>query len=589
MNNSDFDVLNGILECPGASQRELAAHSGVSLGGVNRSLKTLKKEGYLSPEGAVTEKTRAMLPGATPRQAVILAAGFGLRMIPINLETPKGVLQVKGEVLIERLIRQLHQVGVHRITVVVGFMKEQYEYLIQEFGVELVVNTEYASRNNLYSLRLALSCLENAYLLPCDLWCAENPFRRHEFYSWYLMSGAQDPESRIRVTRKRELVDAPEGEGSRMIGIAYLTAADGRRLRERVEELCAGGRHSSAFWELALAQKGGLWIPARVAPEEQVVEINTYEQLRELDGQSKQLQSKAIDVIAKTLEARPEEITDIATLKKGMSNRSFLFCCRGRKYIMRIPGEGSDQLINRREEAAVYQVIRNLGICDDIAYINPENGYKITVFLEGARNCDPLNREDVARCMERLRAFHGMGLAVPHRFDIFEKIQFYESLREGKPSAYRDYERTKAAVFALKPYIDAHAGREVLCHIDSVPDNFLFCPDGRGGEALRLIDWEYAGMQDPHVDIAMFGIYALYNRAQMDELIDLYFPEGCPREVRIKIYCYVAACGLLWSNWCEFKHHKGVEFGAYSLRQYGYAKEFGRLAAAELEEAYVSC
>ena len=112
-----------------------------------------------------------------------------------------------------------------------------------------------------------------------------------------------------------------------------------------------------------------------------------------------------------------------------------------------------------------------------------------------------------------------------------------------------------------------------------MPDNFLF-----SGDDLRLIDWEYAGMQDPHVDIAMFCIYALYDREQIDHLIDLYFENACPRETRIKIYCYVAACGLLWSNWCEYKAALGVEFGEYSLRQYRYAKDYSRLALAEMEE-----
>lgn len=71
-----------------------------------------------------------------------------------------------------------------------------------------------------------------------------------------------------------------------------------------------------------------------------------------------------------------------------------------------------------------------------------------------------------------------------------------------------------------------------------------------GKEEIRLIDWEYAGMQDPHVDIAMFCIYSLYNKRQVDRLIAAYFTDGCDDATRIKIYCYIAACGLLWSNWC---------------------------------------
>ena len=86
-------------------------------------------------------------------------------------------------------------------------------------------------------------------------------------------------------------------------------------------------------------------------------------------------------------------------------------------------------------------------------------------------------------------------------------------------------------------------------------------------------------MQDPHLDIAMFCVYSFYNQKQCDELIDIYFNHSCDVETRIKIYCYIALCGLLWSNWCEYKRLLGVEFGEYSLRQYRYAKEFYRLSA----------
>ena len=102
-------------------------------------------------------------------------------------------------------------------------------------------------------------------------------------------------------------------------------------------------------------------------------------------------------------------------------------------------------------------------------------------------------------------------------------------------------------------------------------------------ELIRLIDWEYSGMQDPHVDIAMFGIYALYNREQIDELIDIYFEKKCSMETRIKIYCYVATCGLLWSNWCEYKRKRGARFGKYALEQYRYAREYYQIAIKEIE------
>lgn len=520
----------------------------------------------------------------SPERAIILAAGFGMRMVPINMEIPKGLLKVKGELLIERIIRQLHEVGIREIYVVVGFMKEKYEYLIDKYGIELIVNPEYATKNNLCSVRLASRHLSNAYIIPCDIRCDFNPFRQYEPYSWYMVSDRIDNGSRVRVNRKMELVAVPENSGGNaMIGICYLVKKDADILKNRIEEFSKDRQYDNSFWEVALNCNERMIVAARVVHSADVVEINTYEQLREIESNSNQLKAEAIQVICKVLRVMPEEITDISILKKGMTNRSFLFRCKNRKYIMRIPGEGTDRLINRRQEAEAYHAVEGEHICDDIIYINPENGYKITRYLEGARVCDPFNYEDIKKCMELLRTFHGLKRKVNYEFNIFERLEFYEGLWGGVPSVYKDYKKTKDDVLALKPYIDTHAGEKILTHIDAVPDNFLLVGE-KGREEIRLIDWEYAGMQDPHVDVAMFCIYSLYNRQQVDRLIEIYFEEKCAEEVRIKIYCYIAVCGLLWSNWCEYKRTLGVEFGEYSLRQYCYAKNYCKIVREELKK-----
>lgn len=583
MNIQECDILNELAEEPFTNQRLLSKNTRHSLGIINRSLKGLMNEGYLDETCGLTEKARELLDESTARRAVILAAGFGMRMVPINTETPKGLLEVHGEPLIERTIKQLHEAGIYEIYIVVGFMKEQYEYLIDQYDVRLIVNAEYSVKNNLHSVKLAGKYLENAYIVPCDIWCRRNPFRKHELYSWYMVSDQLKPNSSVRVNRKMELVSVPDSEdGNEAIGICYLTGKDGPAVAKRIEKLAEDPRYDNVFWEEALYGKDRMTVPARVVPAGDAVEINTYEQLRELDSNSNQLKSDAIETAASALQCSIDEIVNITILKKGMTNRSFLFDCRDKKYIMRIPGEGTDRLIDRKREAQVYDVIKSRRICDDIVYINPENGYKITEFLNRARVCDPLDMEDVEKCMGKLREFHGMGLRVDHRFDLFGQMEFYESLWEGKSSAYKDYKDTKDKVLSLKEYIDGQEKIETLTHIDAVPDNFLFAADQNGEEEIRLIDWEYAGMQDPHVDLAMFSIYSFYSREQIDRLIDIYFQGDCPEEIRTKIYCYVSVCGLLWSNWCEYKRNLGVDFGEYSLRQYRYAKEFYKIASSRM-------
>lgn len=291
---------------------------------------------------------------------------------------------------------------------------------------------------------------------------------------------------------------------------------------------------------------------------------------------------KIEEVIQSTGFCTKEEIKDLLVMKTGMTNRSYSFYVKGKRYIIRIPGEGTELLINRRQEYDVYKKIESLDISEQAHYFDPTTGIKIASYMEQAHPCDAENLEEVRICMSELRSFHDRKLKVSHDFDLWGQIDYYESLLNGQPSCYADYQQTKSAVMQMRRYIEEQPKDWILCHIDSVPDNFMFAKEPDGTVRIRLIDWEYAGMQDPHLDIAMFAIYAMYDREMVDKLIDLYFLKGCSHQIRMKIYCYIAASGLLWSNWCEFKRQCGVDFGAYAQRQYDYAKEY----AAYFQEEY---
>ena len=580
MNIQEFDLLYLLFKEPYINQRILSETTGYSLGKVNKSLKELKDQGFLNEEFTITKKTLREFEVKKPNNAIILAAGFGMRMIPINKEVTKGLLNVHGETLIERIIKHLHEIGIHDIDVVVGFMKERYEYLIDKYGVNLVCNDDYALKNNIHSLNLVADRISNTYIIPCDIYCENNPFSSHELYSWYMVSDIVDDESTIRINRKLELVTVDKDKGGNaMIGIAYILDKEAKVLKKNLKKLCADKKYNDVFWEEALMHGDKMIVNARLVPSITTYEIDTFEQLRELDENASELKSEIISLIAEIFDTNTNAIKNISVLKKGMTNRSFKFECKGKHYIMRIPGEGTDKMIDRNQEYAVYQVLKGRNLSDHVIYINPDNGYKITEFWEEAKVCDPSIFDQVKLCINQLRELHELKIKVGHSFDIFDQMEHFESLRAGSDSIYRDYIKTKDKAYELKEYIDSMPKDLVLSHIDSVPDNFLFL-----GDTVKMIDWEYAGMHDPHVDIAMFAIYSLYDREGVDQLIGMYFPEGCEHAVRIKIYCYVAVCGLLWSNWCEYKRLCGVEFGEYALRQYRYAKDFYKIAKEEMNK-----
>ena len=574
MNIQQMDIMNSLRKDKYTNQRTLAENTGHSLGIINRSLNELREERYLDENFILTSKADKLFRKNKPVNAIILAAGLGMRMVPVNTQIPKGLLKIDNETLIERLIRQLQEAGIYNITVVTGFMKEKYEYLIDEYHVKIKVNTEYASKNNLHSINQVREDIGNTYIVPCDLWCRNNPFSKDELYSWYMVKEKENRYSSVRVNRKQELVAVSyDSVGNEAVGICYITKEDAPQIIENIKNLSGLFRYDGSFWEEALFDGKRMIPAARVVGDDQVIEINTYLQLKEIVNHTGHLNDGLFEILNRVLGVRRHDIKKIVSLKKGTTNNSFLLITDNKKYVVRIPENNTLPVLDRQIEKAVYDEIKESEISDQVLYFDPVSGCRITSYLEDFRTCNIKEKKDLEACMTALRNLHGRHFRVDRNFSLFETIQYYEELRGDEESVYKDYRNTKENVFSLRPLIEEGMGEKCLVHMDPSAENFLFGKEGQ----IRLIDWELAAMYDPHIDIAMFVVNSMFDKEQADDLIDMYFKGQCTNKIRKKIYAYIAGCGLMWSNWCEVKFQEGIEFGEYSIKQYRYAKEFYRL------------
>ncbi len=516
-----------------------------------------------------------------PENAIILAAGVGKRMIPININIPKGLVIVKDEPLIERLIKQLNEKNIRNIYIVTGHLREKYSYLEDKFNVTLINNLKYADSGNIVSLFKAKNYIDNSYIIHSNLWLRKNPFKEKESSSFYMVEDKLQKESSIKVecAESGEVFTETSEYGNKTLGISFIAKEDSKRLIENMKYIINSDDETTHYWESALSIDGKFFVKPKVVKPGLVYDLNSFEDLRMLDNESDSLDSKELTIIATELGCKEQDIKNIKVLKKGMTNRSFKFRCNEKKYIMRIPGEGTSELVDREAEYNVYKEIKHLNLTDRVIYIDPKIGYKITEYLPSNRNCDPNNISDVKRCMEKLKGLHNAKLKVDHEFNLFERMEYYENLRQGAKSIYKDYDRTKEKMYILKRFIDSLPKEYILTHIDAVPENFLIHDN-----EVTLIDWEYSSMADPHIDLAMFSIYSGYDKDEVDKLLNIYFEGALDDMDRIKIYAYMAVSGLLWSNWCEYKSLFGVEFGDYGDIQYGYAKNFFNLVEDELKK-----
>lgn len=267
----------------------------------------------------------------------------------------------------------------------------------------------------------------------------------------------------------------------------------------------------------------------------------------------------------------------IAPVKKGLTNDSFTFSIKGDgKYVIRIPNVDTASLVNREQEATVYKVIKELHISDDVVYLDAITGVKVTKFIESAHNLEISNQGELSLALDKLKLLHASNIQVPHTFDLLAMIEKYESLR-GKTSLFQNYEIIRANILGLLACINTTNREYCLCHIDANCDNFLITND----KEVRLIDFEYAGMQDPNLDIAMICLYSQLDRNRIDVIIDTYYGERVDDVIRYLIYAYIAIGGFIWSIWCEVKEGPHVLENQYACSQYNYAMEYFHIVYEE--------
>lgn len=161
-----------------------------------------------------------------------------------------------------------------------------------------------------------------------------------------------------------------------------------------------------------------------------------------------------IILLSDILNIDSKNIINLQPVKKGLTNESFTFNIKNKgKYVLRVPNETTSLLVNRKEEAEVYNRIQRLGISDDIVYIDDQTGIKISRFINDAHTLELNNTEDIELAFDKLKALHKSEIRVNHEFNLRERISYYEKLRP-IDSKYPSYMATKSNILRLLDIIE---------------------------------------------------------------------------------------------------------------------------------------
>lgn len=282
-------ICRNILEHPDITQRELAKRLDISLGTANRLINDCLEQGLAVIDSeankyTLTEKGMALLLPYKVDGALIMAAGFGSRFVPLTFEMPKGLLEVFGERMIERQIKQLHSVGITDITIVVGYLKEKFEYLIDKYQVKLLYNPEYSSKNNLATIYHAREVLRgrNMYILSSDNWLRDNMFHAYECGAWYSTSYMEGNTSEwcVKTNKKGRISSISVGghDSYALYGPAFFSREFSMEFLLIIEDYYHRPGTEQFYWENALMEHlQELALFSNPQPENQVYEFENLE------------------------------------------------------------------------------------------------------------------------------------------------------------------------------------------------------------------------------------------------------------------------------------------------------------------------
>lgn len=273
------------------------------------------------------------------RNAIILAAGTASRFVPLSVECPKGLLEVKGEVLIERQIRQLQEAGIYDITVVVGYKAEMFKYLATKYGVDIVNNEDYYRYNNTSSIIRVVDRLSNTFICSSDNYFPKNVFLEEPVQSYYsaLYAEGLTSEYCLSVDEYDNIIDVAVGGSDSwfMVGHVYFSNDFSEFFSKILVSEYRNEETKQGYWEdvyMRYIQQLPLMKIHRYEKHD-IEEFDSIDELRLFDDSYiYNTRSSIVKYIANQLNCSESQLNSFARLKHDGEHLMFTFIKDGETY-----------------------------------------------------------------------------------------------------------------------------------------------------------------------------------------------------------------------------------------------------------------
>jgi len=287
---NEFLVLTTIeKEKEKLSQRKISELTKLSLGTINKIISDLVKNKYITEDNMITKEGLEILSPYRVKRAIFLAAGFGSRLVPITLNTPKPLVLVNGKRIIETLLDACVKAEIEEIIIVTGYLYEQFEILQKKYpNIKFIVNSKYNEANNISSAYLVRDKFANAYVLESDLYLYNpNLIRKYEYQSNFLGKYVTVTDDWCLETKNGIITKEKVGGYNcyQMYGISYYNSEDAKKIEKDIEMVYNSPGGKEKYWEQVILDvcKKNYQIYVRECYEGDIIEIDTFNELKAID------------------------------------------------------------------------------------------------------------------------------------------------------------------------------------------------------------------------------------------------------------------------------------------------------------------
>lgn len=293
----------------------------------------------------------------------------------------------------------------------------------------------------------------------------------------------------------------------------------------------------------------------------------------------KVIREDAVKISELLLKVGETGIYDNVERMGGLTNRTYKVFVGEKEYAVRIPGEGTEEIIDRGDEKISTELACKLGIDAELLYFGAD-GSKVTrcilnaVTMSANTLKESKNIKQVAAVFKKL---HSSKIDTHVPFEVFEMAAGYEKIiNKNNIDMYKDYLVVKSNVMRIKSEVDALIKiKKVPCHNDPLCENWILEKGDCVGERMYLIDWEYAGMNDGMWDLADVSIEADYEHYHDELLLSEYL--GC--ELNEKIWKHFLANKIyvdyLWTLWAKMRvPYDGLSMEVWAEERYTRLKKY---------------